>query len=106
MAVKGKFVISKVDDVYYFELIANNGQQLYESRPYFSEKYCRAAVDNFVKHITSQQVLDVRRDKTGHYRWFYVNGPTYYMGIAYTTFTSAKENAESVRKFALISKIE
>lgn len=99
MATTGKFEVTKVDEVYYFSLFANNGQLLYESRPYASEKGCVAAVETFKKNVV-EAPLEVRRDKTDNYRWMYVNGPTYFMGISYTSRRSAENNAESVKNFA------
>ena len=109
MAVTGKFEVTKNDDVYYFSLYASNGQLLYDSRPYASEKSCKAAIETFKKNI-SEAPLDVRRDKTNNFRWIYVNGPVYFMGISYTTAKSAESNAASVKRFAesapVVTKID
>ena len=105
MALTGKFIVSRDDDVFYFALYANNGQLLYESRPYASEKGCVNAIDTFKKNVVLAP-LEVRQDKTKNYRWIYVNGATYFMGIAYTTRKSAENNAASVKKFAETASVE
>ena len=99
LGMNGKFEISTDGEVFYFSLFASNGQMLYDSRPYANEKSCRAAIQTFKQNVLNNP-LDVRRDKTGNHRWFYVNGPTYFMGIAYRSYDSAERNAQSVKKFA------
>ena len=103
--MKGKLEISTDGEVFYFSLFASNGTRLYESRPYPSEKICRKDIRLFTDFLSNQTRLDIRQDRAGNFRWFYVNGATYFVGEAFKSRESAEKNAESVKKFSATAVI-
>lgn len=102
--VKGKYKIVEECGFFKFELYANNGQLLYESREYATANSCKSGIETFKKNV---EIADCRvdKDKNGNFRYIIKKGNSIYVGESYSTKTSAENSAESVRKFAGVSPL-
>lgn len=104
----GKFEISfEGDEHYCFYLLANNGQILYSSRYYASEKACRAGIDSF-KRAAYVGNFFVDRDKFGNYRYVLKNigsAPSF-IGESYDNKPQCEKIIDSVKKFIVTATIE
>ncbi len=104
----GKFEICKEDDKHYcFYLTANNGQILYSSRYYASEKACRDGVESF-KRAAYVGNFFVDRDKFGNYRYVLKNigsAPSF-IGESYDNKPQCERIIDSVKKFIVSASIE
>lgn len=105
--IKGKYYIDCVyGDLYQFSLYANNGQLLYESREYASKASCASGIETFKKNIQDEKTKTrIDKDKNGNFKFIIKNGNSIYVGESYKTEQSAKNSADSVKRFALISDI-
>ncbi len=109
----GKWLVEKVsedaDSPYTYLLYANNGQLLFESRDYKTEKSCRDGLKTFVNTVKNGAFV-VDPDKAGRYAFVLrsrKNGAQMtYNGPSYDTKSACLGNIESVYKFALLSPIE
>lgn len=104
----GKFEICKEDDKHFcFYLTANNGQILYSSRYYATEKACRDGVDSF-KRAAYVGNFFVDRDKFGNYRYVLKNigsAPSF-IGESYDNKPQCERIIDSVKKFIVSATIE
>lgn len=103
----GKFEICAEGDQYCFYLTANNGQILYSSRYYASEKSCRAGIDSF-KRAAYVGNFFVDRDKFGNYRYVLKNigsAPSF-IGESYDNKPQCEKIIDSVKKFIVTATIE
>ncbi len=104
----GKFEIYREDDKHYcFYLTANNGQILYASRYYATEKACRDGIDSF-KRAAYVGNFFVDRDKFGNYRYVLKNigsAPSF-IGESYDNKPQCERIIESVKKFIVSATIE
>ncbi len=108
-AVKmGKFEICQEDDKQFcFYLTANNGQILYSSRYYASEKACRDGIDSF-KRAAYVGNFFVDRDKFGNYRYVLKNigSAPAFIGESYDNKPQCEKIIDSVKKFIVTATIE
>lgn len=96
----GKFEVSKHSDGFRYELIANNGQLLYSSNGYASNKSAKEAINNFKKAAYCGTFL-IDEDKFGRFR-FILRGATVrstYIGESYTTKAACERSINSVKNF-------
>lgn len=103
----GKFEICAEGDQYCFYLTANNGQILYSSRYYASEKACRNGIDSF-KRAAYVGNFFVDRDKFGNYRYVLKNigsAPSF-IGESYDNKPQCEKIIDSVKKFIVTATIE
>lgn len=104
----GKFEIYREDDKHYcFYLTANNGQILYASRYYATEKGCRDGIDSF-KRAAYVGNFFVDRDKFGNYRYVLKNigsAPSF-IGESYDNKPQCERIIESVKKFIVSATVE
>ncbi len=104
----GKFEICCEDDKHYcFYLTANNGQILYSSRYYASEKACRDGVDSF-KRAAYVGNFFVDRDKFGNFRYVLKNigSAPAFIGESYDNKPQCEKIIDSVKKFIVSATIE
>jgi len=103
----GKFEICAEGDQYCFYLLANNGQILYSSRYYASEKACRNGIDSF-KRAAYVGNFFVDRDKFGNYRYVLKNigSAPAFIGESYDNKPQCEKIIESVKKFIVTATIE
>ncbi len=104
----GKFEIVREDDKHYcFYLLANNGQILYSSRYYASEKACREGITSF-KRAAYVGNFFVDRDKFGNYRYVHKNigSAAAYIGESYDNKLQCEKIIESVKNFIVTASIE
>lgn len=95
----GTFEFTKFNEKVYFSLYANNGQKLYESRPYASLASAKNAVNTFKKNIAENELI-VESDKNDNHHWTLTKGSLVIDGISYDSKASAEANAQSVKNFA------
>ncbi len=104
----GKFEICKEDDKHFcFYLTANNGQILYSSRYYATEKACRDGIESF-KRAAYVGNFFVDRDKFGNYRYVLKNigsAPSF-IGESYDNKPQCERIIDSVKKFIVSASIE
>ena len=104
----GKFEICiEGEKQYCFYLTANNGQVLYSSRYYASEKSCREGIESF-KRAAYVGNFFVDRDKFGNYRYVLKNigsAPSF-IGESYDNKPQCEKIIESVKKFIISATIE
>ena len=104
----GKFEIYREDDKHYcFYLLANNGQILYSSRYYASEKACREGITSF-KRAAYVGNFFVDRDKFGNYRYVLKNigSAAAFIGESYDNKPQCEKIIESVKNFIVTATIE
>jgi uncharacterized protein YegP (UPF0339 family) len=104
----GKFEICREDDKQYcFYLLANNGQILYSSRYYASEKACRDGIDSF-KRAAYVGNFFVDRDKFGNYRYVLKNigSAPAFIGESYDNKPQCEKIIDSVKKFIVSATVE
>jgi len=104
----GKFEIYREDDKHYcFYLLANNGQILYSSRYYASEKACREGITSF-KRAAYVGNFFVDRDKFGNYRYVLKNigSAAAFIGESYDNKPQCEKIIESVKNFIVTASIE
>lgn len=91
-----------------YTLRANNGQLLYESRDYKTERSCVEAVEKFIHAVTVGN-FSVKADKFNRYK-FILKSPTsnnlIYVGESFATNAACLSNIESVKRFAANSVFE
>ncbi len=102
----GKFEVEEEEDGYHFSLIANNGQLMFYSRSYTTEKGCVDGIRTFQRAAYIGNFI-VDTDKFGKFRFILRSGSgiVVYVGESYTTKDQAQKSAESVRKFARSARI-
>ncbi len=96
----GKFEITKGADGFHFNLIANNGQLLYASNGYASNKSVNEGIKNFKKTVYSGTFF-VDEDKFGRFRYI-LRGATFnsiYIGESYTARAACEKIIQSVKRF-------
>ena len=105
--VAGKYkIVSIYGDLYQFQLFANNGQLLYESREYASKKSCTDGLKPFKKNIQDPSTtVRVDIDKNKRYKYIIKNRNSIYVGETYGNQAQAESSAESVKRFALVSPL-
>lgn len=104
----GKFEICQEETQQYcFYLIANNGQILYSSRYYASEKACRDGIESF-KRAAYVGNFFVDRDKFGNYRYVLKNigSAPAFIGESYDNKPQCEKIIDSVKKFIVTASIE
>ncbi len=104
----GKFEICQEDDKQYcFYLIANNGQILYSSRYYATEKACRDGIDSF-KRAAYVGNFFVDRDKFGNFRYVLKNigSAPAFIGESYDNKPQCEKIIDSVKKFIVSATVE
>ena len=104
----GKFEIVCEDEKHYcFYLTANNGQILYSSRYYATEKACREGITSF-KRAAYVGNFFVDRDKFGHYRYVLKNigSAAAFIGESYDNKPQCEKIIESVKNFIVTATIE
>ena len=90
-----------------FYLTANNGQILYSSRYYATEKACRDGIDSF-KRAAYVGNFFVDRDKFGHYRYVLKNigSAPAFIGESYDNKPQCENIIQSVKNFIVTASIE
>jgi uncharacterized protein YegP (UPF0339 family) len=104
----GKFEICQEETKQYcFYLIANNGQILYSSRYYATEKACRDGIESF-KRAAYVGNFFVDRDKFGNYRYVLKNigSAPAFIGESYDNKPQCEKIIDSVKKFIVTASIE
>ena len=104
----GKFEICQEDTQQFcFYLLANNGQILYSSRYYASEKACRDGIESF-KRAAYVGNFFVDRDKFGNFRYVLKNigSAPAFMGESYDNKPQCEKIIDSVKKFIVSATIE
>ena len=104
----GKFEIYRESDKHYcFYLTANNGQVLYSSRNYASEKACRDGIESF-KRAAYVGNFFVDRDKFGNYRYVLKNigSAPAFIGESYDNKPQCEKIIDSVKKFIVSATVE
>lgn len=104
----GKFEICQEETQQYcFYLIANNGQILYSSRYYASEKACRDGIESF-KRAAYVGNFFVDRDKFGNFRYVLKNigSAPAFIGESYDNKPQCEKIIDSVKKFIVTASIE
>ena len=104
----GKFEICREDDKHYcFYLLANNGQILYSSRYYASEKACRDGINSF-KRAAYVGNFFVDRDKFGNYRYVLKNigSAAAFIGESYDNKPQCEKIIDSVKNFIVTATVE
>ncbi len=104
----GKFEIYQEDDKQFcFYLTANNGQILYSSRYYATEKACRDGIESF-KRAAYVGNFFVDRDKFGHYRYVLKNigSAPAFIGESYDNKPQCEKIIDSVKNFIVSATIE
>ncbi len=106
--VNGKIEICNSDiGGFRYILKANNGQLLYESRDYKTERSCIDAIDKFINAVNIGE-FSVKADKFKRYK-FILKSPTsnnlIYVGESFATNAACLSNIESVKRFASNSAI-
>ena len=104
----GKFEIYRESDKHYcFYLTANNGQVLYSSRYYASEKACRDGIESF-KRAAYVGNFFVDRDKFGNYRYVLKNigSAPAFIGESYDNKPQCEKIIDSVKKFIVSATVE
>ena len=104
----GKFEIYCEDDKQYcFYLIANNGQILYSSRYYATEKACRDGIESF-KRAAYVGNFFVDRDKFGNFRYVLKNigSAPAFIGESYDNKPQCEKIIDSVKKFIITATVE
>ena len=104
----GKFEIYRESDKHYcFYLTANNGQVLYSSRYYASEKACRDGIESF-KRAAYVGNFFVDRDKFGNYRYVLKNNGSApaFIGESYDNKPQCEKIIDSVKKFIVSATVE
>ncbi len=104
----GKFEISQEGDKQFcFYLTANNGQILYSSRYYATEKACRDGIESF-KRAAYVGNFFVDRDKFGHYRYVLKNigSAPAFIGESYDNKPQCEKIIDSVKNFIVTATIE
>lgn len=83
-----------------FELIANNGQLLFESES-FKQKPRQASIDAFKKHVKEGTFM-VDEDKQGTFRYKLYSNKNVLIGVGetYKTKASCESSVESVKRFS------
>ena len=107
-AKMGKFEICCEDDKHYcFYLLANNGQILYSSRYYASDKACREGIVSF-KRAAYVGNFFVDRDKFGNFRYVLKNigSAPAFIGESYDNKPQCEKIIDSVKKFIITATIE
>lgn len=103
---KYKIIVNSFGDLFQFQLFANNGQLLYESREYASKKSCADGIETFKKNIQDPATtVRVDMDKNKHYKYIIKNRNSIYVGESYGNQAQAESSAASVKRFALVSPI-
>lgn len=105
--VVGKFKIEQVYGRFFqFALYANNGQLLIESRPYASDKSCKAALDTFKANMADPATkCRIDEDKNHNFKFIFKNRNNIYVGETYSNPDSATKASQSVIKFAAVSDL-
>ncbi len=84
-----------------YQLRANNGQLLYESRSYKTTDACKEGIQNFVEAVKAG-MFAVRADKFQRYK-FILKSPTSsniaYVGESFSTEAACQSNIQSVQRF-------
>jgi len=90
-----------------FYLIANNGQILYSSRYYATEKACRDGIESF-KRAAYVGNFFVDRDKFGNYRYVLKNigSAPAFIGESYDNKPQCEKIIDSVKKFIVSATVE
>ena len=101
VAPSGKFEVEEEGDGYHFSLLANNGQLMFYSRSYATEKSCVEGIRTFQKAAYIGNFI-IDQDKFDRYRFVLRSGSgvIVYIGESYTTRDRALKSVESVKKFA------
>jgi len=104
----GKWEIFQENDKQFcFYLTANNGQVLYSSRYYATEKACRDGIESF-KRAAYVGNFFVDRDKFGNYRYVLKNigsAPSF-IGESYDNKPQCEKIIDSVKKFIVSASVE
>lgn len=100
-------VYQESDKQYCFYLTANNGQILYSSRYYATEKACRDGIESF-KRAAYVGNFFVDRDKFGNYRYVLKNigSAPAFIGESYDNKPQCERIIDSVKKFIVTATIE
>jgi len=118
----GKFVVSKTNTGFKFNLKASNGQVIATSEVYSSEAACMNGVESVKKNapiaaVENQTVegyaveknpkFEIYKDKAGEFRFRLkaTNGQIIAVGEGYTTLANCKNGVESVQKNAVDAEI-
>lgn len=104
----GKWEIYQENDKQFcFYLLANNGQILYSSRYYATEKACRDGIESF-KRAAYVGNFFVDRDKFGNYRYVLKNigSAPAFIGESYDNKLQCEKIIDSVKKFIISAALE
>ena len=118
----GKFVVSKTNTGFKFNLKASNGQVIATSEVYSSEAACMNGVESVKKNapiaaVENQTVegyaveknpkFEIYKDNSGEFRFRLkaTNGQIIAVGEGYTTLANCKNGVESVQKNAIDAEI-
>ncbi|MBE6601809.1 MAG: DUF1508 domain-containing protein [Ruminococcaceae bacterium] len=90
-----------------FYLVANNGQILYSSRYYATEKACRDGIESF-KRAAYVGNFFVDRDKFGNYRYVLKNigSAPAFIGESYDNKLQCEKIIDSVKKFIVTATVD
>lgn len=118
----GKFVVSKTNTGFKFNLKASNGQVIATSEVYSSEAACMNGVESVKKNapiaavenqtaegyaVEKNPKFEIYKDKAGEFRFRLkaTNGQIIAVGEGYTTLANCKNGVESVQKNAVDAEI-
>ncbi len=98
---QGKYVITKDNEFFRYQLKASNGQSLIVSEPYMSEKGCRDGIETIKRNLTDG-IIKVDADKHNLYFFTLCNKQNRILcqSASYTSKATAQGASESFMKFA------
>jgi len=98
---QGKYVITKDNEFFRYQLKASNGQSLIVSEPYMSEKGCRDGIET-IKRNLEDGIIKVDADKHDLYFFTLCNKQNRILcqSASYTSRSTAQGASESFKKFA------
>lgn len=98
---QGKYVITKDNEFFRYQLKASNGQSLIVSEPYMSEKGCRDGIET-IKRNLADGIIKVDADKHNLYFFTLCNKQNRILcqSASYTSKSTAQGASESFMKFA------
>ncbi len=108
ITTKGKWIITKKDGKFSFELRANNGEvMLTSSAPYSSLTNAKAGIETYKKNIEHGNFTVVRTKGNDFiFQLFNARGSLLANGSAYSTEANCKSAVESTKRWAAISPVE
>ena len=105
-AYKGKWIISKFEDLYQAKLHASNGEVILVTERYSSLNSVYSAIETIKKNAElGNFIIDCDKNKKYFYRLRNVNKLTLAIGETYDKATSVSNNIDSVRRFCMTAEI-